>query len=115
MSFMQRQITKKLEWYEIETTCGTVFLPKEDVGYFEGTISIDEVEQNVYPRTIEKLSRYCEGKIWSVETRIGYGARLSAPGYMDCTEWAVFDTPEQAQAYLDEYYPEDETDETEAE
>ena len=112
MGFMQRQITRKLEWYVIETNQGTWFVDKDDTGRFEGVISADEVEQDVYPRTVETLSMYCEGTIESVDTRIGYGARLSAPGYLDCTEWTVFDSPEQAEAYLDEYYPEDEeTDE----
>lgn len=33
-----------------------------------------------------------------------WGARLSAPGYMDCTDWAVFDTEEEAREYIrDEY------------
>jgi hypothetical protein len=34
----------------------------------------------------------------------GYGARLSAPGYMDCTDWVVFDTFEEADEYLAEMY-----------
>lgn len=88
MSFMQQQITNKLKWWELETTHGTFFVPYEDA---------DE----------DHLQDYCEGTIESVSVREGYGARLSAPGYLDCTDWSVFDTPEQAQAYLDEYYPED--------
>lgn len=38
----------------------------------------------------------------------GYGARLSAPGYMDATEWAVFDTEQEAKEYLMETYDLDE-------
>ena len=34
----------------------------------------------------------------------GYGARLSAPGYMDCTDWVVFDTEQEAIDYLAETY-----------
>jgi hypothetical protein len=30
---------------------------------------------------------------------------------MDCTEWAVFDTTQEAEDYLDEMYPEEEADE----
>ena len=40
------------------------------------------------------------------ESKSGYGARLSASGYLDCTDWAVFDTREEAEAYLVETYPE---------
>ncbi|MCP3885122.1 MAG: hypothetical protein GY700_06540 [Propionibacteriaceae bacterium] len=39
-----------------------------------------------------------------VDTRTGYGARLSKPGYLDCTEWAVFDTQREAAEYLLETY-----------
>ena len=35
----------------------------------------------------------------------GFGVCLSANGYMDCTEWAVFDTEQEAFDYLVEYYP----------
>jgi len=41
----------------------------------------------------------------------GYGARLSAPGYLDCTEWAVFDTVAQAEQYLEEMYGDEESEE----
>lgn len=97
MPFMERQITRKLEWYKIETTQGTSFVCVEDVGKVEIADS-------------DALQPYCEGEIESWEIVKGYGARLSAPGYLDCTEWAVFDTPVQAEAYMDEYYPEDEED-----
>ena len=41
----------------------------------------------------------------AVAIRQGHGARLSAPGYMDCTEWTVFDTEADAAQYLlDTYY-----------
>jgi hypothetical protein len=30
----------------------------------------------------------------------GWGARLSASGHMDCTDWAVFDTAQEAADYL---------------
>ncbi len=54
---------------------------------------------------------YVEGNVLSWELIQGYGARLSAPGYLDCTEWTVFDTPEEAQAYLDENFPDEEEEE----
>jgi len=92
MSFMQRQITHKLDWYSVETTQGTCFVPVEDAG-----INLD----------LGDLSDYCEGDVETFEVIQGYGARLSTPGYMDCTEWTVFDTSQEAEDYLDEYYPEE--------
>ena len=34
----------------------------------------------------------------------GFGVRLSAPGYMDCTEWCVFDTKQECVEYLEQVY-----------
>lgn len=57
------------------------------------------------------LADYCENReVWSIEIREGYGARLSAPGYLDCTEWIVFDTEQEAQDYLTEMYGDDDDD-----
>ena len=93
MGFMQRQITIKSKWFQVETSQGTEFIPSELVGTNPA---------------IEDLTDYCEGIPVSFEAIEGYGARLSAPGYMDCTEWTVFQTAEEAQSYLEEMYPEDE-------
>ena len=112
MPFMQRQITNKQSWVQVETTHGTVSLPAYDLG-----LNIRDSQTATHPLTskqreeiISQLSEYCEGTVQEWETIQGYGARLSAPGYMDCTEWSVFDTVEEAQEYLDEYYPEDDED-----
>ena len=45
--------------------------------------------------------------IENVEHKHGWGARLSAPGYLDATEWAVFDTKQEAAQYLLEMYGND--------
>ncbi len=42
-----------------------------------------------------------------VDEMDGFGARLSAPGYLDCTEWDVFLTKEHARAHLREMYGDD--------
>lgn len=41
-----------------------------------------------------------------LEERTGYGARLSAPGYLDCTEYSVHATEREAWDALLEMYPE---------
>ena len=99
MGFMQRQVTEKQLWWEVETTHGTEWLPVELIGK--------------EPADSDAFADYCEGDVLSWEQREGFGARLSAPGYLDCTEWSVFDTAEAAETYLAENYPDDEEDETE--
>ena len=107
MSFMQHQVTHKQRWIRVETSQGTEFLPTDLVGDLMNSEYSDESD-GVDRAT---LQQYCEGTVESWESLLGYGARLSAPGYMDCTEWAVFDTAEEAEDYLKETYPEDEDDE----
>ena len=113
--FMQRQITGNENWLRVETNVGTEFIRIADVSLF-----VRNSETQTQPLTEgEKLNarratrQYVEGEPESWENIKGYGARLSAPGYLDCTEWTVFDTEEEAKAYLDENYPEeDEEDDT---
>jgi hypothetical protein len=96
---MEPQIVES-DWYEVETTAGTWFVPADLC-----TVDLDEEEPDLSP-----LQDYVEGRPMHAELRHGFGARLSAPGYMDCTEWAVFDTEDEAQAYLDENYPDEDED-----
>ena len=111
-NFMQRQVTGLENWLQVETTCGTEFIRESDVRLFvrnsdchSQPLTDDEREE-----TIDKIRDYVEGTPQSWENVKGYGARLSAPGYLDCTEWAVFDTAEEAKEHLDEMYPEEEDD-----
>jgi len=46
---------------------------------------------------------YCPGRtIISFEIKHGFGARLSASGYLDSTNWVLFDTVPEALVYLEE-------------
>lgn len=88
MAFMQPQIQFG-DWWEIETESeGMVLLPAEG-------------------ETEESLRRYYpEAEFTLLEGQ--YGVRLSAPGYMDCTEWTVHDTEQLAKDALKEMYEDDE-------
>lgn len=110
--FMQRQITGLENWLRVETTHGTEFVRIADISLF-----VRDSETVTHPMsdedrdaTIEKIRPYVEGKPESWENVKGYGARLSAPGYLDCTEWTVFATKEEAEEFLNEFYSEDEED-----
>ena len=96
---MQAYISNKQTWHETDGDSGTEFSPAEDI-----TASMARDGYN--------------GKVYSQEQIEGYGARLTMPGYMDCTEWAVFETVKQAAEYLLETYfqmADDEMSEQEAE
>lgn len=88
MSFMQPAITMELTWWEVTTRCGESFILPHDLPL--------DIDWN---------------RVETIERREGHGARLSAPGYMDCTEWSVHRTEAEAAQYLiDTYYdmPDDE-------
>jgi len=113
MGFMQRQITNKLTWLEIDGTHGLTVVDASDFGKIWSNLAVTpyaDMTETEQEWIVEDLEDYYEGTIQDVSLIVGYGARLSAPGYMDCTDWSVFDTPELAQDYLDEYYPEDDED-----
>lgn len=111
-NFMQRQVTGRENWLRVETTHGTEFVRIADVTLFVRdsqtvTHPMSEADRDA---TIQKIRPYVEAKPQSWENIKGYGARLSAPGYLDATEWTVFDTEEEANAYLDEQDDEPEQD-----
>jgi len=109
MSFMEKQITIKQRWLRVETHVGST----EFVSVYDTGLDIPNGNDFDSPDIAKNISQYTEDKpeIW--ENIKGYGARLSAPSYLNCTEWAVFETEEEAEDYLEENYPEYEEDESE--
>lgn len=109
-SFMQQQITRKISWIQIDGNQGTTFVAAEDVadsGLLVGESTDDE-------DVIERYADYYDGHdIHTIGLIEGFGVRLSAPGYMDCTEWSVFETEKEAQEYLNENYGDEDGDENE--
>lgn len=95
MPFMQPQIVFG-RWVQVEGNVGTEFIEADLVGdvepYHGPAISIPET-----------LADYCENRtVTEIKVIEGWGARFSAPGYLDRTDWAVFPSQNEAQAYLDE-------------
>ena len=119
--FMKPQIEFG-RWLLVDGSCGIEALPadligglswmKNDVDYDTDCIEEDSDLRNV----LDALEDFIESNIddvTSVQLIEGYGARLSAPGYMDSTSWTVFKTREDAEEFLREEYDveEEETEE----
>jgi hypothetical protein len=103
MAFMEHEIVFG-QWYNVDTENGTEYIPYDVVGEIE-------IDEDGIP-VDNSLESYIEGRsILSVEKIEGYGARLSVAGYMDCTEWCVFDTEEEAEEFLEQMYGDDCDDE----
>ena len=120
--FMKPQIEFG-EWLEVDGACGIeavpadlVYIPKwmiTDLDYETDCMEEDSDLRNV----LDSVEDFIESNIddvTSVQLIEGYGARLSAPGFMDSTAWTVFKTREEAEEFLREEY-EVEEEETEDE
>ena len=117
--FMQRQVTGNENWLRVETRQGTEFIRIADTSLFvrNSDCPSQPLTDDEREATIDNIRDYVEDTPKSWENIKGYGARLSAPGYLDCTPFVVFDTQEEAEQYLTDEYPEDgepEDDEDEA-
>jgi hypothetical protein len=67
--------------YRVSTNCGDELVPEDLVG----AIDLDAEPTS---EEWESLLQYCEGnRIEGVAREEGWYARLSAPGYLDCTSW----------------------------
>jgi hypothetical protein len=103
-NFMQRQITHFQNWLRIETTHGTEFISVAETSLFvrDSVTRTHPMTDAERAATTAKIRPYTTGEPQSWENVTGFGARLSAPGYLDCTEWTVFDTEDEAHEYLAE-------------
>lgn len=111
MSFMEHEITGKQLWYAVDGNGGLDYIPA-DVAPFSKGFPMGRVIDDNYPRLFaalcEAVRDYTEiTGIYNITLEERYGARVSTPGYTDCTAWVVFATAEEAQEYLNEYYPND--------
>lgn len=106
--------------WECETTNGEGFVVPSDVhpipeGFADGFTVEDEATEDERERELDGedtgeysaarlfagLAQYmgegCSGEVASAKVRRGvYLCRLSAPGYMDCTEWEAHDNAQSA-------------------
>lgn len=117
MGFMEEQVTRKMDWIEIDGTHGTTWVPAEDFPMLKNAVMMMQDTAEPSEASLDLADEVYEGgkeSIQSLQITNGFGARLSAPGYMDCTEWSVFDTAKEAEEYLKEMYG-DESEEDESE
>lgn len=95
MAFMEPVITSKIDWLSLDTNCGIYFVPLADanVNREQALQCLDNDDKE----TIKELLVYTEGtELHEVEIIHGYGIRLSANGYMDCTDWGVYANKREA-------------------
>jgi hypothetical protein len=100
---MEKQLTGREAWAEVVIqAAGTFYVPLEQLCLtLPEWIDYLDDESGWLLECEALLSLYLPpGKFLSVKKIKGYGARLSAPGYLDCTDWIVFQTEDEAWSYL---------------
>lgn len=78
-------------WWIIETNEGIDVIPADLVGTNLGDLA-------------ETCRDFISGRFVSAELLRGYGARLSMPGYLDCTPWSFHETEKEASEFLAAMY-----------
>jgi hypothetical protein len=114
MAFMKLQ-SRHSRWYLVDTDNGTeiVFGDLVPLEHPQPGSEIDPDSEH-WGEAVESLRDYCEGDPdgWQeIQCRECWGARLSAPGYLDCTDWTLGDTQEEAEWTCRALYGDGEDDE----
>lgn len=109
MAFMQPVVFYD-EYFDCETRIGREIVPidlvKRPENLAVGQIICPEDDPE-FTDVFEDVSQFVEGTIDSLELKSGWLARMSAPGYTDCTDWTAHKTAEEAHEYLKEMYGDD--------
>jgi len=121
MAFMTPQYLQDT-WIEIDTSHGLISIPASEAGRPAGwngnTLQPGDIEGITFEEALEWYSDYIEAgiadvysidEITSMRNTLGehgqpVGCRLSAAGYMDCTDWTIFATEHEAREYIEEVY-----------
>ena len=116
MAHMQPEIVHGL-WLRVDTQNGTWWVPedlvgpvflKQDVAYEVDWLNLEE-DSNLRV-LVNDLEDYVEAdrtEIYELTLIEGWGGRMSAPGYMDRTEWIVLPNRDDVEAVLEDLYGED--------
>lgn len=100
------------DFVAIDGRCGLYYVPTDVLGAETvrflseagGPVHADEM-----PESIRADLAQFEGPEFELAEFMPnvFGARLSAPGYLDCTEWTVHASEAEAEEYLSETYGEE--------
>jgi hypothetical protein len=108
-SFMKPEIYEG-DAYEVETSNGTEIVPADLVGHIglKAGESIDDDDPR-FADAVESMHDYLEGSnATEITMKHGWLGRYQAPGYMDATEWSIYDSKEEAEKELQEMYGDEE-------
>lgn len=112
MPFMRIEVAGPKNWVVVDGPnrmevipcdfCGDLLDYDEFAEEYEG----DDLDGDYLDAAFTEIADCCENTAcYSIEQITGYSSRLSAPGYMDCTEWlGPFDSAGEARrAVVDDF------------
>ena len=104
MGFMNPEATSKVEWLMVDGN-GIEYIPEDivDTARIRELLKIKDAEVRdlilehiIWPAIKDYVTVNNFTEINSIEVITGYGVRLSAPGYLDCTDWEVYGSLREA-------------------
>lgn len=104
-TFMQPEYLQT-NWLVMDGNVGVVFADADEIPAIKDFTLDLETEEELD----ELYEQFSEGgeTCYSAEIQFGWGVRLGAPGYLDCTEWmGVYETQEEALEQLTAIYGDD--------
>ena len=82
------------DWFTIEAREGTLYIPTDLV--VPDTLDAGKILDATRDKVKADLEHTLGYRIKELDITEGYGIRLNAPGYMDRTDWEVYDTEVEA-------------------
>ncbi len=107
MSFMKPEITAKTDWLEVLSDIGeTRWVEANICPHWPIPTDVEVPGDFINPDILLAITQFVDvaapEAVEYIKLVRGYGARLSAPGYLDSTAWTVFKTLRKAREYLKE-------------
>ena len=108
MGFMQKVIQYG-KWVEVDTNEGIICISEDYIDRSSVVALATDIDKDIYNSEEFECSGLSDfvsqvGDIFGISFKTGFGACMSAPGFLDCTEWTVFDTEKEADDFLEETY-----------
>lgn len=95
---LQPELTERTQWLQIAGDGGIAYIPMDVISLAD----LADVPLGEYVTLPECIRQYCPESADSTQGTLtivtGYGLRLSAPGYLDCTDWDVYTSLREARA-----------------
>lgn len=97
-----RPVADHFRAYQVDTSTGIHTIPEDLVGFIHPELLQSSATKG---RFLEYLDVSNSDEIYEIESEEGWYGRLSAPGYLDCTEWdGPYKTEKEAIASVMDLY-----------